>query len=207
MVLWPTEVADQLWAPVYQGDGTWTLRNYVTGQLLTAVNSGDALVGRDFDDSPAQRWFLEAPERAGEVFKIALEDSLRVLEVNFLEEEPFPVDLIPDADYPEQRFTLIDAGQTGEDPCYYLAYDGLYVNSTVGHPREPLDGSPVTLTAFRSNDDGYLWCTYYSSTWMYLSNHTTPDERLYLTPAQNYNDLIIRPAIAGVASWTFRRVQ
>ncbi|MER5624412.1 hypothetical protein ABT061_25600 [Streptosporangium sp. NPDC002544] len=37
MVLWPAEAVDQLWRPVYQGDGTWTLENMATEQATTAT--------------------------------------------------------------------------------------------------------------------------------------------------------------------------
>ncbi|MEV0382712.1 RICIN domain-containing protein [Nonomuraea sp. NPDC050643] len=62
VVQWPRESPDQLWLPTYQGDGIWTLRNQVTGQMLTAQAGGAAVVGRDFDDSAAQRWFLQNPQ-------------------------------------------------------------------------------------------------------------------------------------------------
>ncbi|MFF4763099.1 RICIN domain-containing protein [Streptomyces sp. NPDC001292] len=183
MVLWPNEAHDQLWRPVYQGDGTWTLQNLVTEQLLTAVNSGDPLAGRDFDGSAAQRWFLQAPHLAANVEEIALRETPLVVNVTGgYTEEDTPLELRQNNAASSKRFTVIYADRTGEDNCYYLAYGGKYINSTAVHPREPRDGGGITLNAFRPNDDGYLWCTTLDDTvgW-FISNHTAPDERLYLT--------------------------
>ncbi|MDX3074828.1 endonuclease/exonuclease/phosphatase family protein [Streptomyces sp. MI02-7b] len=209
VVLWPTEAADQLWAPVYQGDGTWTLHSYVTGQFLTAVNRGQALAGRDFDGSAGQRWFLETPAQATDVNEIALQDAgtnSLVLNIDDLEEGDLPVILTPDADEPQQRFITIPAGRTGEDECYYLAYDGKYINSTSGHPEEPRDDSAVTLSTFRGNDDGYLWCATPTDGGVFLSNHTTADDRLYLAHGAEWAQLTVRAFSPGipVALWSLR---
>ncbi|MFG2300284.1 RICIN domain-containing protein [Actinacidiphila glaucinigra] len=208
MVLWPNESADQLWAPIYQGDGTWILQNYATGQFLSA-NRGEALTGHDADGSPGQRWFLESPSQAADVNEIALHDSPTtplVLGVDDLEEGNLPVILSPDVDEPQQRFATIPAGRTGEDACYYLSYDGKYINSTTDHPQEPRDDSAVNLSPFRPNDDGYLWCATPHEDGVFLSNHTTAEDRLYLTPGAEWDQLTIGTYAPGipVALWSLR---
>lgn len=206
-MLWPNAAVDQLWRPVPQGDGTWTLENLHTGQLLTAVNRGAALAGRDFDGSAAQRWFLQDPAVAANVDEIALDEPAPTpLVINVAggsTEEGTPVNLRQDRDEPGERFTVINAGRTGGDSCYYLVYGGKYVNSTSARPREPQHGNGVTLNAFRPNDDGYLWCT--TPGGRFLSNHSTsaPDQRLYLTDHGPDNQLTINARVPGVPADTW----
>ncbi|MEV7801370.1 endonuclease/exonuclease/phosphatase family protein [Microbispora sp. NPDC088329] len=212
-VLRENEAADQLWRPVYQGDGTWTLQNMVTGQLLTAVSSGGALAGRDDDGSAAQRWFLQNPADAASVDEIALREATPVpLVVNVAGDataEGIPLNLRHDADTPGERFTRIYADRTGDDDCYYLAHGGRYVNSTAANPGQPQDGNQVTLNAFRPNDDGYLWCsTPDGSSGEFLSNHTAPDQRLYLTAHGEDVPLTISSRGPGLPAslWTYVQV-
>ncbi|WP_134119534.1 endonuclease/exonuclease/phosphatase family protein [Kribbella kalugense] len=205
VVLWQTEAEDQLWRPSYQGDGTWTLQNFVTNQLLTALDSGGIVAGRDFDGSAAQRWFLQDPARAATVDEITLNNqSPTPLAVNVAgasTAEDTPVILYQDNDDPNERFTAIYADQTGGDDCYYLAYGGKYINSTSADPRNPHDGNQVTLNAFSPNDDGYLWCVKPNgSNGMFLSNHLTAalDQRLYLTAHGENNQLTIGERVPGL---------
>ncbi|WP_336213279.1 endonuclease/exonuclease/phosphatase family protein [Nonomuraea sp. LPB2021202275-12-8] len=208
MVLWPNEAMDQLWRPVYQGDGTWTLHNQRTDQVLTALTSGGELVGRDFDGTAAQRWFLQPSSTAGNVNEVVLRGSLDpalAIGVDYLEQDPMPVQLEPDRDEPQQRFITIPAGRTGEDDCYYLVYDQKYLTSTASHPREPLDHNGVSASAIRTGDDGYLWCaTPDGMGGIHLSNHTTPSEHLYLTPPEPGHDQLTvnsYPPGVPVPSW------
>ncbi|MET9341792.1 RICIN domain-containing protein [Nonomuraea sp. NPDC003804] len=98
MVLWPNEAMDQLWRPVYQGDGTWTLENHATQQVLTVLTSGGALAGRDFDGSTGQRWFLQAAGTAEQMNEVLLFGSANpplAIEADLLETDPAPMILSP----------------------------------------------------------------------------------------------------------------
>ncbi|RKT19074.1 hypothetical protein BX285_3519 [Streptomyces sp. 1114.5] len=184
-VLWPNAALDQLWAPVDQLDGTWTLQNYVTRQFLTDVGSGQALAGRDYDGSAAQRWFLQDPREAAGLNEIVSGDNgsqPSALTVDDLETPPHPLFFAPNGHNGNQRFGTVSAGRIGSDACFYLVNQGQYVNSTAAHPGQPLDGSAVTMGGFRPNDDGYLWCaTPDGSNGTLLTNRTTPVEQLNLT--------------------------
>ncbi|ROQ26493.1 ricin-type beta-trefoil lectin protein [Streptomyces sp. PanSC19] len=183
-VLWPSEAPDQLWAPADQIDGTWTLRNYVTGQFLTDLGGGQALAGRDYDGSAAQRWFLQDPHEAAGLNEIVSGDGSQptTLTVDDLETAPEALLFSPNGHHDNQRFGAISAGRVGSDACFYLVNQGKYVNSTADHPGQPLDGNIVTMGAFRPNDDGYLWCaTPDGSNGTLLTNHTTPVDQLNLT--------------------------
>ncbi len=186
IVLWPQPSVDQLWAPVDQGDGTWTLRNYYTQQYLTEVSDGGAIVARDEDGSAGQRWFLQSPRDALAVNEVALRSSPVDSQVLGLDDTQagagHRMGVALDVDDPDQRFLTIPAVRTDNEQCYYLSFDGKYVDSTAEHPYEPRDGSEVTLDPFRPADDGYLWCALAHGTdGVYLSNPTLDDEFMYLT--------------------------
>ncbi|MEV0381223.1 RICIN domain-containing protein [Nonomuraea sp. NPDC050643] len=213
VVLWPNEAADQLWRPVYQGDGTWTLENMVTDQLLTAVNGVAALAGRDPDGSGAQRWFLQNPDEMGDLVEVGLEEPTPVRFVANVEgasaSENTRVILYQDSDAPNERFTAIPAGRTGTDDCRYLIYRGKYLNSTASTPL-PLNGNGVTLNSFRPNDDGYLWCQSPApqGLGMLLSNHSFEfgaDQRMYLTENGENGQLTIRSGVTPDI-WTWQWV-
>lgn len=198
VVQWPHEAADQLWLPVYQGDGTWTLQNLVTDQLLTAVNGGAALEGRDTDESAAQRWFFQSPEEMGDLAELGLEEPTPVRFVVNVNEgdtaENTPVILYVDHDTPNERFTRIPAGQTDGEDCNYLVYHGKYLNSTAAS-LEPMSGNGVTLNSFRANSDGYLWCESNGPDGISVSNHSFQsrlvNERMFLTEHGENNQLTI----------------
>ncbi|MEV8631282.1 RICIN domain-containing protein [Streptosporangium sp. NPDC051023] len=177
IVLWPNEATDQLWRPAYQGDGTWTLQNFATGQVLTAPAGGGELAARDFDGSAAQHWFLQASGTAGAVNEVLLRGSIDptlALEADSFDDE---VILTPDHDDPQQRFITIPAGRTGDDDCSYLVYNQKYVHSS--------GQGQVWMSPFNATDDSYLWCqTPDGSGGVFLSNHTSATERLYLTPPE-----------------------
>ncbi|MEV6978549.1 hypothetical protein [Kitasatospora sp. NPDC093806] len=208
-VLWPNAALDQLWAPVDQGDGTWTLQNYVTRQFLTDLGRGQALAGRDGDGSTSQRWFLQNPSQAAVLDEIVSTDGgsqPSALSVDDLSTAPHPVYLSPDTHRDTQRFGVIPAGRSGQDACYYLTNGGQYVNSTAAHPGQPLSGSLVTMGDFRPNDDGYLWCvTPDGSNGNLLTNHTSPEERLNLTRSTSSDETAIsRPGSgSAVFHWAF----
>ncbi|MCQ4212814.1 endonuclease/exonuclease/phosphatase family protein [Streptomyces longispororuber] len=205
-VLWQAEAADQLWAPAYQGDGTWLLENFVTHQFLTAPDGGGAVVGRDFSGEADQHWFLQNADQALKASEVVLQEETPAplaLEVDRPEEENSPVLLTTDEHQIEQRFSAIAAGRTGQDECYYLENEGRYANSTSGHPQEVRGGSTVTMNAFRPGDDGYLWCvTPDGQGEQYLSNHTTPDERIYLTPGSAPGGRVSVESGSPGASWS-----
>ncbi|WP_158834722.1 RICIN domain-containing protein [Streptomyces sp. NRRL S-350] len=204
-VVWPSEAVDQLWAPVYQGDGTWTLQNYLTRQFLTDVNSSQALAGRDYDGAADQRWFLQDPREVTGVNEIVTTDNA-ALSVDDLSTAPHPVYLAPDSHRSTQQFSAISAGQSGSDHCFYLVNEGQYVNSTAAHPGQPLNGSLVTMGGFRPNDDGYLWCaTPDGPDGTLLTNHTASDERLNLTRAEASDETAVGSAGSGAAKlhWRF----
>ncbi|MFF8770777.1 endonuclease/exonuclease/phosphatase family protein [Kitasatospora sp. NPDC015120] len=208
-VLWPNAAPDQLWAPVDQLDGTWTLRNYTTRQFLTDVGSGQALAGRDYDGSAAQRWFLQDPREAAGLNEIVSGDNgsqPSTLTVDDLETAPQPLIFAPNGHGSNQRFATISAGRIGSDACFYLVNLGQYVNSTTAHPGRPLDGSLVTMGGFRPNDDGYLWCaTPDGPNGTLLTNHTTPEERLNLTRSPSSDEATISSPSSPVPTfhWSF----
>ncbi|MER5631788.1 RICIN domain-containing protein [Streptomyces nitrosporeus] len=211
-VLWWGHPEDQLWRPAYQGDGTWTLENRHTGQMLTTVGDGAALAGRDADGSASQRWFLQEPADATSVNEIALDEPaptpLLIDVAGGSTAENTPVNLRQDTDASSGRFTAVHAGRTGDDLCYYLIQGGKYVNSTAARPREPRSGDAVTLNSFRSNDDGYLWCT--TTGGRFLSNHSTaaPDQRLYLTDHGPGRQLTVNARVPGIPtdSWNWEGI-
>ncbi|MEV7188150.1 hypothetical protein [Kitasatospora sp. NPDC093102] len=49
------------------------------------------------------------------------------------------------------------------------------------HPRDPQNGSSVTLGGFRPNDDGHLWCTTSDGSGTLPTNHTDTSAHLDLT--------------------------
>ncbi|MFE7526623.1 hypothetical protein ACFU7Y_12940 [Kitasatospora sp. NPDC057542] len=95
---------------------------------------------------------------------------------------PHPVFLAPYVQGSStQQFGTISAGRSGTDSCFHLVQNGQYVNSTSAHPRDPQNGSSVTLGGFRPNDDGYLWCTTSDGSGTLLTNHTDTSAHLDLT--------------------------
>ncbi|WP_329190789.1 endonuclease/exonuclease/phosphatase family protein [Actinacidiphila glaucinigra] len=209
MVLWPDPAVDQLWAPVPQGDGTWTLQNYWTQQYLTDLGGGQTLVGRDYDGSAGQRWFLETPADALGVNEVALRSpdaGSLVMGLDDLEEGETQLVVEGDADDPDQRFVTIPVGRIDNEECYYLSNGGKYVTSTSDHPYEPRNDSLVKLSTFRIDDDGYLWCaTAHGTDGAFLSNRTRDDERMYLTVDEPSDELTVhalRPGIP-VTLWEF----
>ncbi|TYB64769.1 hypothetical protein FXF51_20125 [Nonomuraea sp. PA05] len=212
-VLWPNEAADQLWRPVYQGDGTWTLQNLVTDQLLTAVGGGAALAGRDADGSAAQRWFLQDPGEADHLLEVALHEPSGLRFVVNVEgastAENTRVILYADTDEPNERFTPVSAGRTGGEDCRYLIYRGKYLNSTAS-TTVPLIGNGVTLNAFQPDDDGYLWCDTLDPQGggRSLNNHSFAlgtDERMFLTANGENAQLTIAPSFSPQV-WALLRV-
>ncbi|MGW4798645.1 RICIN domain-containing protein, partial [Nonomuraea sp. NPDC004297] len=208
VVQWPHEAADQLWQPVYQGDGTWTLQNLVTGQLLTAASEGAGLTALDPDGSAAQRWFLQSPEEMTDLAELGLEEATPVRFVADVEggrtAENTPVILYPDSDAPNERFTRIPAGQSDGEDCDYLVYAGKYLNSTAAGV-DPLSHNGVTLNSFRPGNDGYLWCQGGANGGIVLSNHSfqsrLAEERMYLTENGENNQLTI---VSGTPSDVWR---
>ncbi|WP_283136071.1 RICIN domain-containing protein [Rhizohabitans arisaemae] len=195
---WWRESTDQLWQPVYQGDGTWTLENMVTDQMLTAVTQGGVLRGRAADGSAEQRWFFQSPQEMQDVGELGL---VAATPLRFVAEvsgghtaENTPLILSTDHDAPNELFTRIPAGQTGGDSCNYLIYGGRYLNST-GASLEPLNGNRVTLNSFRPNNDGYLWCERAVPDGIAVSNHSFQsrlvNERMFLTEHGVDNQLTI----------------
>ncbi|MEU1393111.1 MULTISPECIES: endonuclease/exonuclease/phosphatase family protein [unclassified Nonomuraea] len=194
IVLWPNEALDQLWRPAYQGDGTWTLENLATQQLLTAPAGGGELVARDFDGSAHQRWFLQQTGTAGDVNEVLLRGSVDptlALEADSLDDE---VILTPDHDDPQQRFVTVPADRTGDDDCSYLIYNQKYIHSAGAEGQ-------LWMSPFHGGDDSYLWCqTPDGSGGVFLSNHTTATERLYLTPPEpGQEQLTVRRYAPGSA--------
>ncbi|MFF2659626.1 endonuclease/exonuclease/phosphatase family protein [Kitasatospora sp. NPDC058032] len=211
-VLWPNAALDQLWQPVPQGDGTWTLQNYVTRQFLTDLGPGLGIVARDQDGSAAQRWFLQDPQESTRLTEIVATDSggsAPALSVDDLEVAPYPVYLAPDSHGNHQRFSAISAGPDGADNCVYLVYGRQYVNSTAAHPQAPQNGDYVTTGAYRPNDNGYLWCkTDDGPNGTLLSNFASPYDHLDLTRSTLVDTVTItRPGAATARlHWLFRTV-
>ncbi|GAA4205986.1 RICIN domain-containing protein [Microbispora amethystogenes] len=207
-VLSPNEETNQLWLPVDQGDGTWTLENMVSHQMLTSLGSGEALAARDFDNSAAQRWFLQDPvTEAPRVDEILLKESNPPLMVTVADgrtEEGTSVDVRYDTEAGNEGFTTIYADKSGDDYCYYLAYGGKYVNATATQAL-PQDGNKVTLNTFRPNDDGYEWCATFNGTGMFLSNHTASGESVYLAGHGENQPLTLSARAPGlpVDLWAF----
>ncbi|WP_204028054.1 RICIN domain-containing protein [Sinosporangium siamense] len=209
VVQWPHEANDQLWRPVYQGDGTWTLENMVTDQMLTADGGGAVLRGRDADGSARQRWFLQDPGEMQDLAELGLAEPTPerfVIDVSGGHTaENTPVILYPDHDAPHERFTRIPAGQTGGEDCNYLVYGGRYLNTTATSS-DPLSGNGVTLNSFRPNNDGYLWCERNVTGGIALSNYSFQtrlvEERMYLTEHGLNNQLTITAGhAADTWSW------
>ncbi|MEU1283902.1 hypothetical protein [Kitasatospora sp. NPDC005856] len=209
-VVWPNAALDQLWAPVDQGDGTWTLQNYVTRQFLTAMTQGQALAGRDYNGSPDQRWFLQDPREAADVNEIVSRESgtgASALSVDDHAPAPRPVVLSPNAHLGTQQFGIVSAGRSGSDNCFYLINQGQYVNSTATSPGNPSNGGAVTMGGFRPNDDGYLWCaTPDGANGTLLTNHTTPEEHLNLGDGVFNHTTTVTVPTSGAAwlHWLFR---
>ncbi|WP_329040357.1 hypothetical protein OHT61_21045 [Streptomyces sp. NBC_00178] len=187
IVLWKTPALDQLWKPNYEGDGTWSLENFKTGQFLTADLKGGALFAHNQVDQAAnQRWFLrdtEATSSRNEVLLRSKDGAPWILNAWSDAIDEYPVVLDEDDDAPEEQFITIPAGRTGQDECYYLANDGRYMTST-GDAGTPANNNHVTMHEFVPNADSFLWCLEPAQYGFLLGNHTGPDDRdepLYLT--------------------------
>jgi hypothetical protein len=190
-VLLPEYEADsQLWTAVDMRDGTWVLQNAATGQVLsTADAEGDEeLVGRDYDASDAaQRWFFQdATTEALDSDEIVREDidpAEWAISARDGAAENAEVTMAPDGDQTDQRFTPIYADTVGDDYCYYILYEGKYLNTSTSQT-SPTEGGVVRLNTFRPNDT-YLWCMdmpdRHLNRTVYLTQHTNPEEKLYLT--------------------------
>ncbi|MEV0188806.1 endonuclease/exonuclease/phosphatase family protein [Kitasatospora purpeofusca] len=211
-VLWPSTAPDQLWQPVPQGDGTWTLQNYITRQFLTDLGPGLGIVGRDQNGTAGQRWFLQSPQETTALTEIVATDSggsTPTLSVDDLETAPYPVYLAPDAHSDHQRFSTIAAGPGGDDNCFYLVYGRQYANSTAAHPGTPQNGDSVTMGDYRPGDNGYLWCkTADGPNGTLLSNFSSPYEHLDLTRSTTVDTVTVTRPGAGTARlhWLFRQV-
>ncbi|MEU9336620.1 hypothetical protein AB0D49_26210 [Streptomyces sp. NPDC048290] len=212
IVLWPRSEQDQLWRPAGHGDGTWTLENRVTGQVLTALGNGQALTARDHDGSAGQRWFLGDPRtmaNSNELHLVEFTSPALALEANTSAAHTSVV-LRPDSDRPEQRFTMVPVKLRGDEPCYYLTQGGRYVNSTADHPQETRDESAVTLDPFRSYDDGYVWCVSRvpgeDTRYVYLSNRTASGQRLSLQPRPQSAELMVRAWTPDTPVWHAERI-
>ncbi len=210
-VLWASAALDQLWAPAYQGDGTYTLVNRVTRQFLTDLGPGLGIVARDWDGSANQRWFLQDVLEGTNLTEIVATDaggSAPALTVDDLETAPYPVFLAPDAHGSNQQFSTISAGPSGSSSnCAYLVLGNQYVNSTTAHPGLPQNGDSVTMGAFRPNDDGYLWCrTDDGPNGTLLANFSSPYEHLDLTRSTTVDTVTITRPGTGTARlhWLFR---
>ncbi|MFV2020341.1 RICIN domain-containing protein [Micromonospora sp. LOL_023] len=174
VVHWPSEAADQFWRPDYQGDGTWTLRNMVTGQMLTSLPGARSVAGRDWDGSAEQRWFFQTSESMSDLREInhfPPEQTDLVVDISGRgSADGTPAILYAENDGDNQRFSVIPAGQTEGQDCSYLANAGGYLAAApVGIPA---DGAPVALHRFRGNTDGYLWCEHQGSLSFTLANRT-----------------------------------
>ncbi|GII92974.1 endonuclease/exonuclease/phosphatase family protein [Sinosporangium siamense] len=209
IVQWAHYATDQLWQPIYQGDGTWTLENMVTGQMLTADNGGAVLRGRDADGSATQRWFLQSPEEMSDVAELGLVDPTPVRLVANVSgghtAENTPVILHADQDAPNERFTRIPAGQTEGADCNYLVYAGKYLNSTAAS-LDPMTGNGVTLNSFRPNSDGYLWCEQNGPDGISVTNYSfrthMVEEPMYLTEnGTNHQLTIVTSHAADTWRW------
>ncbi|MFD8315723.1 hypothetical protein [Kitasatospora purpeofusca] len=212
-VLWQNAALDQLWARAAQGDGTYTLVNYVTRQYLTDLGPGLGIVARDWDGSANQRWFLQDVQEGTNLTEIVATDaggSAPALAVDDLETAPYPVYLAPDSHGTSQQFSTVSAGPSGSSSnCQYLIYAGQYVNSTAASPGDPQNGNYVTMGAFRPNDGGYLWCkTADGPNGTLLSNFSSPYEHLDLTRSTTVDTVTITRPGAGTARlhWLFRPV-
>lgn len=211
-VLWPSPALDQLWAPAYQYDGTYTLRNYVTRQFLTDLGPGpdSGVSGRDDDGSTAQRWFFQDVQEGTDLTEIVATDaggSAPALAVDDLESAPLPVYLAPDSHGDDHQFSMVSAGPSGSSNCGYLIHGGQYVNSTAAHPRDPQNGDSVTMGDFRPNDDGFLWCRTSDGPYgTLLTNFTSPYEHLDLTRSSTVDVVTITRPGTGTARlhWIFR---
>ncbi|NEA49489.1 RICIN domain-containing protein [Streptomyces sp. SID10815] len=206
-VLWPAQAQDQLWAPVPQTDGTWALQNFVTHQFLTATGSGGAVAGRDFDGSAAQRWFLQEPGQVLSTSEVVLQQDTPeplALEVDHPDQEGAAVFLDDARHQSGQEFSVVPAGRTGQDDCSFLILDGQYVNSTSAHPGHPLGGSTVTVNPYRPDDDGLLWCRPATGpSEAFLSNHTSPDDRVHLTPGTTPGTALTVQSGSPSALWAY----
>ncbi|MER7943285.1 RICIN domain-containing protein [Streptomyces sp. NPDC094473] len=211
LITWGPEAADQLWRLLDNGDGTWGLQNFVTDQLVTAEVNGENLRALDADGSARQAWFLTPPGEAEALDEIHLDQetpSPMVLGVGGTSTEGnTPITLQTDTDAANERFTVIPADPTGTSNCYYLAFDGRYVNSTVASDH-PQDGNLVTLNEFHGSDDGYLWCKPKDrNADPYLANYAAPDQPLYLTTRGSTDQLIVAATIAVGAKWLWEMVR
>jgi Ricin-type beta-trefoil lectin domain-like len=208
VVQWPTWAPDQLWRPDYQGDGTWTLTNMVTDQLLTSLSDGGQLVARDDDGSAGQRWFFETDDQLQDVRALAHippgpDGDLMADLDHGSSADGTPAVLRKDDNVASQRFSVIPAVRSAGKNCYYLANSGKYLN-TSSSGDSPVDGTTVTLNPFHPNADSYLWCTDQGSLPMTLSNRSVARgfrEDLYLTDhgvdnpltVENDNGTVIQP--------------
>ncbi|WFE23921.1 RICIN domain-containing protein [Solwaraspora sp. WMMD937] len=175
VVQWPHEAADQLWRPDYQGDGTWTLRNMVTRQMLTAVPGARSVAGRDWDGSAEQRWFFQTTQSMSDLREInhfpPLQQTDLVVDIaGGGTANGTPAILHAENDGDNQRFSVIPAGQTDGQNCSYLVNSGGYLSAAP--TGVSVDGAAVALHHFRGNTDGYLWCESQQSMSMTLANRT-----------------------------------
>ncbi|GHG92597.1 RICIN domain-containing protein [Comamonas sp. JC664] len=168
VVQWNERANDQLWRPERHSDNTYVLRNFQTGQLLTAWMGGGSLRNlRATDESEemafAQRWFLQPLVDAGDREEIVSyppqsETELVVDVEGGSPLEHTPIILHPDNGGENQHFSFISAGRLGNDPCGYLFTGSGYLSadSPVGTPQ---DNDPVALTYYTPhNDKEILWC-------------------------------------------------
>ncbi|KXK60624.1 hypothetical protein AWW66_17855 [Micromonospora rosaria] len=210
VVQWHLEAMDQLWRPEYQGDGSWTLRNRVTDQLLTVLPDLQVLAGRDWDGSARQRWFFQSEAEMNDLQEIThypVEGSHDMVADVSGEGtgNGTPIILYQETDGANQRFNRIPAGSTGDAPCYYLVNSGRYLTSSA--TGNATFGAGVTLHSFRPNTDEYLWCVEPDGSSFALANRTevngVPTD-LYLTEHGYGQQLTVDPAGPGpIQTWVW----
>ncbi|WFE97178.1 endonuclease/exonuclease/phosphatase family protein [Micromonospora sp. WMMD987] len=174
----------QLWRPVSNGDGTYTLLNYLTGQALTSVAGDFLLAARDATDSPYQRWFFSsstdlelhrdilpvvAPAGTAAELGVAGPDGV----------EGRPVQLLP-ATTGSREWQPVPAGQRGSDRCFYLLHGDEYLTSTPDGGL-PVPGAHVVLDDYDPHSQGQLWCVHQDSTSMTIYNNTVVQGQLVQT--------------------------
>ncbi|MER7169285.1 RICIN domain-containing protein [Micromonospora sp. NPDC000207] len=210
VVQWHMEAMDQLWRPEDQGDGTWTLRNKVTDQLLTVLPDLLVLAGRDWDGSARQRWFLQSEAEMDDLQEITHYpvEGAHDMVADVSGEgtgNGTPIILYQETDGANQRFTRIPAGSTGDTPCYYLVNSGRYLTSSP--TGNATFGAGVTLHSFRPNTDEYLWCVEQDGASFALANRTVVNgvpTDLYLTEHGYGHQLTVDPAGPGpVQTWVW----
>ncbi|MFF0717191.1 endonuclease/exonuclease/phosphatase family protein [Micromonospora sp. NPDC003816] len=210
VVQWHQEALDQLWWPDPQEDGTWTLRNRVTDQLLTVVPELGLLAGRDPDGSARQRFFLQSEAEMTDLQEIThypLEGTHDLVADVSGESTSVntPIILYQETDGTNQRFIRIPAGSTGDTPCYYLVNGGRYLSSSA--TGNATFGAGVTLQDFRPDTDEYLWCVRQEGASFTLANRTevngVPTD-LYLTEHGYGQQLTVDPSGPGpIQTWVW----